>query len=216
MPANTMSTEHTLSELVANLIVAVIRAPDRTSAVRSVEALVAGGVRDIEITYSTPEAAEVMAELDRRYGGDIVLGAGTIRQPAQAREAAEAGARFLVSPGTTASLASSMVQTGTLLLFGALTPSDIMNATELGASVIKIFPASLGGPAYLRSLRGPFPDVPFCPTGGVNPTTIPEWLDAGALLLGAGSELCSVSDLAAGRWNTVTDNARTFIKAAGR
>lgn len=211
-----MTTTPDLQPLADAAVVAVLRAPDADSAVRGVDALVAGGVVGIEITYSTPGAPSVIAEIDRRYGDRVVLGAGTVRTPGQAVEAAEAGARFLVSPGTADETARAMLATGVTVLLGALTPSEVMTASGLGAHAVKIFPASLGGPAYLRSLRAPFPDVPFIPTGGVNESNVGAWLDAGAVAVGAGGELCGAADLAAGRYGDIEDRARQFSEAVRR
>lgn len=202
-----------LRALADAAVVAVLRAPDTESALRGVDALVTGGVTGIEITYSTPDAPSVIAEIDRRYGEAVVLGAGTVRTPGQAVEAVGAGARFLVSPGTTTELAQAMLATGVTVLLGALTPSEVMNVSALGAHAVKIFPASLGGSGYLRSLRAPFPDVPFVPTGGVNESNVATWLDAGAVAVGAGGELCGTADLAAGRYGDIEDRARRFTEA---
>jgi 2-dehydro-3-deoxyphosphogluconate aldolase/(4S)-4-hydroxy-2-oxoglutarate aldolase len=202
-----------LKALTEAAVVAVLRAPDPDSALRGVDALVAGGVTGIEITYSTPDAPSVIAEIDRRYGDRVVLGAGTVTTPAQATEAVEAGARFLVSPGTTEELARALLATGVTTLMGALTPSEVIRVSELGAHAVKIFPASLGGPGYLKSLRGPFPNIPFVPTGGVNESNIGTWLSAGAVAVGAGGELCSGADLAAGRYSEIEDRARRFADA---
>ena len=198
------------------MLVAVIRSTSAESAVLAVDALVAGGIRGIEVTYTTPGATDAIATLAHRYGDEITLGAGTITEPWQAVDATHAGARFLVAPGTRPALAAAMRDTGAALLLGALTPAEVMMAVEEGADLVKLFPASLGGPDYLRSLRGPFPEVPFCPTGGVNPTTIPHWLDAGAVALGAGGELCPSAKVAAGDWGGVTELARSFVAALPR
>lgn len=207
-------TGHPLvSTLTADVLVAVVRATDAAGAVRATEALVAGGVRGIEITYTTPGAGEAIAALAERHGEAITLGAGTIRTPEQAAEAVSAGARFLVSPGTQPHLAEAMRETGAALLLGALTPSEVMAALDAGADLVKLFPAGLGGPGYLSGLRGPFPEVAFCPTGGVNPATIPDWLRAGAVALGAGSELCSRALIDARDWDTIERNARRFADA---
>jgi len=200
-------------------VVAVIRAPDTTTALRGVEALVAGGVTGIEITYSTPDAPSVIATLAERYGDRILLGAGTVLTERQALDAAEAGAAFLVSPGTSPTVAAAMTSTGLTCLLGALTPSEVMAAVEAGADAVKLFPASLGGPSYLGSLRGPFPEVPFVPTGGVDATNLGQWRRAGVAAVGAGSDLCGASDLADGLWDDLTAKARAFAAAwveAGR
>jgi len=214
-PTTTSTTSHpsVLPALVETVVVAVVRAPDEASAARGAEALLAGGVTAIEITYSTPNAAQVVATLVERHGDALLVGAGTVRTPAQAREAADAGASFLVSPGSDDALAVAMLGTGRTVLLGALTPTELMRVEAYGAHAVKIFPASLGGPAYLKSLRGPFPDAVLVPTGGVNPANVGEWLAAGAAAVGAGSELCSTADLAAGRWSDLEDRARLFRSA---
>jgi 2-dehydro-3-deoxyphosphogluconate aldolase/(4S)-4-hydroxy-2-oxoglutarate aldolase len=194
-------------------IVAVLRGPTADAAVRAVDALVAGGVTGIEITYSTPDAAGVISELASRYGESIYLGAGTVLSAAQVKEAQEAGARFLVSPGTDERLLPLMLQTGATVLTGALTPTEVMSALRLGAHVIKIFPASLGGPAYLRALRGPFPDVDLVPTGGVSAANLKDWFAAGAVAVGAGSELCSPAAMRRGDWVGIEQTARQFVAA---
>ena len=207
-------TDDILVPLAATRVLAVVRAPSADSAVRAADALVAGGVTGIEITYSTPGAASAVRRIADAHGDAVYLGAGTVTTADQASEAADAGARFLVSPGTRRRLTEAMRATGLLVLTGALTPSEVMAAVEYGADVVKIFPASLGGPPFLRSLRGPFPDVPLMPTGGVTADNLRDWIDAGAVAVGAGGELVSTADLAAGRYDEVERKARLFSAAA--
>ena len=133
-----------LSILQDTRVLAVLRAPSVATALRAADALVEGGITGLEITYSTPDAAQVIRELDEKYGDRIYLGAGTVTTEEQANEAADAGARFLVSPGTRPELTAAMKATGRTVLTGALTPSEVMAAVEYGADVVKIFPASLG------------------------------------------------------------------------
>lgn len=208
-----MRQTSTLAALRATGVIAVLRAPSAGHAVRAVDALVAGGITGIEITYSTPQAADAIREIDQRHGERVYLGAGTILTASQAREAVDAGARFLVSPGTDPSLAQIMIDTGVAVILGALTPSEVMTAVRLGAHAVKVFPASLGGPGYLKSLRGPFPDVPLMPTGGVNAGNIADWFGAGAIAVGAGGELCSGSAMAADRWDEIQNTAMQFADA---
>jgi Entner-Doudoroff aldolase len=141
------------------------------------------------------------------------LGAGTVLTEEQVSEAVEAGAEFLVSPGTQEAVVRAMLGTGVAVFSGALTPSEVMAAVQFGVDAVKIFPASLGGPAYLRSLRGPFSDVPFLPTGGVDASNLGEWLAAGAAAVGAGGKLCSPSAMAEGRWDDIEGVARQFAAA---
>jgi 2-dehydro-3-deoxyphosphogluconate aldolase/(4S)-4-hydroxy-2-oxoglutarate aldolase len=197
-------------------VFAVLRAPAAAAALDAIDALVRGGITGIEVTYSTPDAAAVIAEAIRRHGDVAYVGAGTVTAAAQAREAADAGAAFLVSPGTVPALAAQMRATGAVAMTGALTPTEVMTATAAGVDVVKIFPASAVGPSFLRALRGPFPDVPLMPTGGVTPENLAEWFAAGAVAVGAGGDLVPASALAAGDTDEVTRRARLFRDALER
>lgn len=199
-----------LATLKSTRVLAVLRAPSAESALRAADALVDGGVTGLEITYSTPDAPAVIRALDEKYGDRIYLGAGTVTTASQAEQAADAGARFLVSPGTRQELTTAMKATGLTVMTGALSPSEVMAAVEYGSDVVKVFPASLGGPAYLRALRGPFPDVPLMPTGGVSPENIGEWFAAGAIAVGAGNDLVASAALATGDWAEITRRAELF------
>ena len=202
-----------LERLRQHVVVAVMRAPSPDAALGGVRALVEGGVRAIEVTYSTPRAPWVIARVREEYGDEVVVGAGTVTAPRQASEAADAGAQFLVSPGTTPTVAEAMRASGTPYALGALTPSEVMLAVELGADLVKLFPGSLGGPGHLRALRGPFPDVPFMPTGGVSVANARDWLDAGAVCLGAGGDLVATDLLARGEHTEITRRAAAFMSA---
>ncbi|SER37158.1 bifunctional 4-hydroxy-2-oxoglutarate aldolase/2-dehydro-3-deoxy-phosphogluconate aldolase [Microlunatus flavus] len=202
-----------LGALRETVVVAVLRAPSAGAAVSAVDALVAGGITGIEVTYSTPDVPAVLREVRDRHP-DVLLGAGTVLTPAHAEDAVAAGAEFLVSPGTLPDLTRAMLGTGATVLSGAMTPSEVMLATSLGVHVVKLFPSSLGGPAFLKALRAPFPDVDFCPTGGVHPDNLGEWLAAGAVAVGAGGELTPAKALATDDWDTVTEAARRFRAAA--
>ncbi len=204
-----------VEELRDRTIVAVVRAPDPTSALAGADALVRGGVSVIEVTYSTPEAPTVIARLRERYGDDAVVGAGTVTTKDEVQQAVECGAQFLVSPGTDVDVAAVMRASGTPFALGAMTPSEVMLAHKCGADIVKIFPGSVGGPDFLKALRGPFPHVPLMPTGGVSVANAREWLDAGAVCLGAGSDLVSNALLAAGDWVEIERRAAAFTRAVG-
>jgi 2-dehydro-3-deoxyphosphogluconate aldolase/(4S)-4-hydroxy-2-oxoglutarate aldolase len=204
---------HRLHDVKRAGVIAVLRAPSADLAVRAAEALIAGGVFAIEVTYSTPEPARAIAEIVRRHGDDAYVGAGTLVRPEQAREVADAGAKFLVSPGTVPAVAEAMLATQLVTMLGALTPTEIMVAVSLGADVVKIFPASLGGPAYMKALRGPFPDVALMPTGGVNSSNLTDWFEAGAVAVGAGGELVSNAAMLAGDWEAIEASARAYTAA---
>jgi 2-dehydro-3-deoxyphosphogluconate aldolase/(4S)-4-hydroxy-2-oxoglutarate aldolase len=193
-------------------LLAVIRGPSPELTVKMVEALVAGGVLGIEITYSTPNAEEVVRTLASRYGNHILLGMGTLTKPEQAAQAKQAGAHFLVSPVCEPVLIKSMVATGLLTMAGAFSPTEVLQAYNLGTDVVKIFPGSLGGPAYVKALKGPFPYIPMMPTGGVNAGNVVEWFKAGVVAVGAGSELCPPQLAKEGKFDEITNRAAEFVR----
>ena len=205
--------EETLNRLHALGLVAVIRGPSPELTVRMVEALVAGGVLGIEITYTTPNAAEVVRALDARFGEQILLGMGTLTAPAQAAEAQAAGARYLVSPITDEALGAAMVATGLPVMIGALTPTEVFRAHQLGSDVVKLFPGSAVGPDYVKALRGPFPHIPIMPTGGVDEHNVGDWFRAGVFAVGAGSQLSPGQLAKEGRFDEIEAVARRFASA---
>jgi 2-dehydro-3-deoxyphosphogluconate aldolase/(4S)-4-hydroxy-2-oxoglutarate aldolase len=200
-----------LLEGLAGQVVAVVRAPSADAAVRTAGAVVAGGLTYVEIAFTTPDAARAIAEVATWSG--VVIGAGTVSDPAKAMAAADAGAAFLVSPHTDPAIAAQAVECGLPYLPGALTPTEVAAARAI-APAVKLFPASLGGPSYLRALAGPFPDVAFLPTGGVTAGNVGEWLSAGALAVGAGGDLCAPALVASGRFDEIERRARDYAEAS--
>ena len=152
-----MDKKLTLNKIKEAGVVAVIRGPSPELTIKMVEALVNGGVTGIEITYSTPNAEEVVKQLDAHFGDQIILGMGTLTEPMQASAAREAGARFLVSPVCEHGLGMAMIDTGLAVMIGALTPTEVLQAYKLGSDVVKVFPGSAVGPSYIKALKGPFP-----------------------------------------------------------
>ncbi len=211
-----MTKNETLAKIKQLGLLAVIRGPSPELTLKMVDALVAGGVFGIEITYSTPNAPEVVHSLAQKYGQEIMLGMGTLVEPAQATEAVQSGANFLVSPHCEKTLAEAMVATGLPVMIGALTPTEVMQAYRFGSDVVKIFPGSLVGPDYIKTLRGPYPYIPMMPTGGVNVENIPDWFAAGVFAVGAGSNLCPTAWAKAGRFDDITATARTFVDAVNK
>ncbi|MBI9043304.1 MAG: bifunctional 4-hydroxy-2-oxoglutarate aldolase/2-dehydro-3-deoxy-phosphogluconate aldolase [Anaerolineaceae bacterium] len=203
----------TLNNIQQLGVLAVLRGPSKELTLKMVDALVKGGVLGIEITYTTPNAAEVVNSLSNAFGDQIILGMGTLTRPDQVNEAKEAGAKFLVSPHTEEKLALEMANSGLPVMMGALTPSEVMQARSFGSDVVKVFPGSLGGPAYMKSLKGPFPDIPMMPTGGVNDKNLAEWFAAGAFAVGAGSNLCPKNLALAGEFEQITEIAKNFMTA---
>lgn len=208
--------ETTLKRIQELGVLAVIRGPSEDLTLKMVDALVEGGVTGIEITFTTPNPLDVVAALDKEFGDRIVLGMGTLTEPVQAEKAKKAGSKFLVSPHTEEALGKAMTATGLPVMMGALTPSEVMKARALGSDVVKIFPGSLGGPAYMKSLKGPFPDIPMMPTGGVSDQNLQEWFAAGAFAVGAGSNLCPKSLALAGEFEKITQIASDFMKAVAQ
>lgn len=211
-----MDKKDTLQRISTLGLVAVIRGPSPELTVSMVEALVAGGVSGVEITYSTPNAEQVVSLLDQRFGDQILLGMGTLTRPEQAASAVAAGARFLVSPICDPDLARAMTATGVVVMVGALTPTEVELAYRLGSDVVKVFPGSLVGPAYIKALKGPFPSIPLMPTGGVSIENVGDWFAAGVVAVGAGSELCPPQWAKEGRFADITQRAREFAAAVSK
>ncbi|MCX5208374.1 bifunctional 4-hydroxy-2-oxoglutarate aldolase/2-dehydro-3-deoxy-phosphogluconate aldolase [Kitasatospora sp. NBC_00240] len=174
---------------------AIVRGTDREAALRTVLTLAEEGITASEVSLTTPGALWVIEQARRELGSLATLGAGTVLTAVDAARAADAGANFLVTPGLGEDLRSGPLP-GIPVLVGALTPSEVIAATEYGALAVKLFPASLGGPAYLKALRDPFPAVPFVPVGGVDTESALRYLAAGAVAVGVGSPL--VGDAADG------------------
>ncbi len=179
-----------LTRLAEVGVVAVIRAASIDAALAVSHALVRGGVTGIEITFSTPGAAEAIARA-RRELPNALVGAGTVLDAASLRAACDAGASFLVSPHTDETLIAAGRERGVPFLPGALTPTEIVRAWQLGATCVKVFPGSAVGPGYLKALKGPLPHIALMPTGGVDEKNLGEWLAAGAVAVGMGGSLAT-------------------------
>ena len=193
-------------------VVPVVRAASAEQAFLACRALHAGGVDVFEITMTVPDALRVIRELVVQFSGEVLVGAGTVLDADTARACIRAGAEFVVSPGFDPEIVRATHDAGKPALPGALTPTEIMAATRAGADIIKIFPASaLGGAKYLRALRAPFEYVRFLPTGGVNASTAREFIVAGAVALGVGSELIDAQTLARGDSALITARARELV-----
>jgi len=194
-------------------IVPVIRAESSAQARAASEAVCEGGVPIVEITMTVPGAIGVIEELARTLGDQLLVGAGTVLDADTAGRCVDAGARFLVSPGFDASTVEYARSRGVLMMAGALTPTEVITAWKQGSDFVKIFPCgSVGGPKYIRALKGPLPQIPMIPTGGVNLLTAAEFIAAGAEALGIGGELVSADLLRAGDFAAVTALTRQFVE----
>lgn len=209
---------HSKAQILARIadawLIAVVRAETDEQARRIADALAAGGVTIIEITYTCPDPTAIIRALARDAAGDLVVGAGTVCDRASARAAIDAGARFIVSPGLVEEVVTEARAHGVVAIPGAATPTEILAALRLGADAVKLFPGSLFGPSYLKALRGPLPQLKAVPTGGVTLDNLKDWKDAGVLAVGIGTELMPKDAVAAGNYDVVTARAREFVKAA--
>ena len=203
-----------LEDLTAGGIVPVIRADSADTAVLIVEALVAGGIRTLEITMTVPDAIGAIRTVAERFGRDVLLGAGTVTSRALAEGSIDAGAEFLVTPCVVPEVIAVARERGVAVLPGAMTPTEVFTAWSAGGDIVKIFPASnVGGASYLKALKGPFPQIPLCPTGGVNLQTIGEFVKAGAAAVGVGGELVSKAAIDAGDYGKITELAKQYVSA---
>ena len=193
-------------------IVPVVRASSPREARLAAEAVCKGGIPIVEITMTVPGAVDVIRELTKSGSADVLVGAGTVLNVDAARRCLDAGAQFLVSPGLNLEVVKLAGTEGKLMMAGALTPTEVITAWEAGSDFVKVFPCGqVGGAKYIKALKGPLPQVPLVPTGGVNLNTAGEFIEAGAVALGVGGELVPVEALKAGKPEIIVENARRFL-----
>lgn len=192
-------------------IVPIIRANSSDAAIRCVEAIVEGGIPCAEITMTVPGAIRGLEQTAARFGSDVLLGAGTVLDPETARACILAGAEFLVTPALNLKTIEMAHRYSKPIFPGALTPTEVVTAWDAGADAIKVFPANaLGGPKYIKALRGPLPHIEFVPTGGVNLDTVCEFLQAGCCAVGVGSDLIDQKTISEARFDLFAERARRF------
>jgi len=195
-------------------LIPIVRAPTAEIALAAAEAIVASGVGVAEITMTVPNALRVLGEVARRFGSRALIGAGTVLDRKTCAQAIAAGAEFIVTPSLELPVIRAAHKAKKVSIPGALTPTEILAAWRAGADLVKVFPCGpVGGPAYIKAIRGPLPDIPLVPTGGVNLETTPAFMRAGAAAVAVGGELVDVKALAEGRVDVVTENARRFLEA---
>ena len=191
-------------------IAAVVRGTSGELIMKAIEAALEGGVNVIEVTFTVPNALEIIERLAAKVSEDVILGAGTVLTAEMAANALDAGAQFIVSPSTNLATIEMAKSRGVPVFPGALTPTEVITAWQAGGDIIKIFPANVVGPTYLKDLHGPFPDIPFMPTGGVDLNTARSWLENGAVCLGVGGALIDKKLMAEGNFAEITNRARKF------
>lgn len=207
-----MSRHEDLSRVLNSGIVAVIRSTSSEQLVEVARALYEGGVDVLEVTFTVPRALEIIAAVRKALGDKVLLGAGTVLDPETARAAFLAGAEFLVAPTVNLDVIKLGNRYDKLVMPGAFTPTEILTAWEAGAQVIKVFPADIGGPAYLKTLHGPLPQVRLLPTGGVNLGTIADFLKAGACAVGLGGALVEPKAVQAGDMACIKSLAAQYVE----
>lgn len=205
-----MDKKQVLDRIIECGIVAIVRGQSDELILKAIEAVLEGGVNVIEVTFTVPNALRIIEKLAGQLSDDVILGAGTVLTPEKAASAVDAGAQFIVSPHTSISVIEMAKSRRVPVCPGALTPTEVVTAWQAGADVIKIFPANVMGPKYLRDLHGPLPDVPFMPTGGVNLSTAREYLENGAVALGVGGDLINKKLMDEGNFAEIASRARQF------
>jgi 2-dehydro-3-deoxyphosphogluconate aldolase/(4S)-4-hydroxy-2-oxoglutarate aldolase len=197
-------------------VIAIMRAKSSEQLLRAADAIRAGGVRVIEVTMTTPGALSVIEQAVSKYGQDVLFGAGTVLDAESARVAILAGAQFIVSPSFKPALVEICRRYSVPVMPGAYTPTEILTAWECGADMVKVFPAGIGGPALIKALKAPLPQVELVPVGGVNLDTTADFIRAGAAAVGVGSALINQQLLEAGDFAALTERARRFMEEVAR
>jgi 2-dehydro-3-deoxyphosphogluconate aldolase/(4S)-4-hydroxy-2-oxoglutarate aldolase len=201
-----------LSSIINIGVVPIVRTTSAEAAVKAVEAIYRGGIRAAEITMTVPGALKALERVADQFGDQIVLGAGTVLDPETARVCMLAGAQFFVTPSLRIATIEMVKRYSKVILPGALTPTEVLTAWEAGADAVKVFPCgNVGGPKYIKALKGPFPQIEMVPTGGVNLDTTADFLRAGACAVAVGSELVDAKSVAAGDFAIFEERAKQYL-----
>jgi 2-dehydro-3-deoxyphosphogluconate aldolase/(4S)-4-hydroxy-2-oxoglutarate aldolase len=208
-----MEKREILNKMISEGLIPVIRVASASEAIDVANAIKEGGVSFIEITMSVQGAIDVIKELTQEYKDEIIMGAGTVLDAETGRAALLAGAQFIVSPTLNLDLIQLAHRYSAVVVPGAMTPTEILTAWNAGADMVKVFPAGqLGGPGYIKALRGPLPQILLAPTGGVNLENAGAFIRAGAAALGVGGELVDKSAVKEKRFSVITDNTCAYLK----
>ncbi|TET08755.1 MAG: bifunctional 4-hydroxy-2-oxoglutarate aldolase/2-dehydro-3-deoxy-phosphogluconate aldolase [Candidatus Thorarchaeota archaeon] len=193
-------------------LIPIIRVESAEIAFKVADAFLAGNVNIIEVTMSVPGAVEVVKKLVEQFGDKVLIGTGTVLDGKMVEKVIRAGSQFIVSPNYSRELIKTAIKHNKPIIPGALTPTEILDAYTIGADAVKVFPCgSVGGAAYLKAIRGPLPQIPLVPTGGVNLETAGPMLDAGAFALGVGGAITDKKAIKEGRFEVITENVRKFL-----
>lgn len=211
MAAQGLSREATVKAIQDLGVVAVIRMKDAGRLRAVIDAIAEGGVRAIEVTMSVPGAVGLIAKLAPALPSSILFGAGTVIDAATARAVIDAGARFIVSPVFRREVIDACHERDIAVAPGCFTPTEILDAHEYGADVVKVFPATALGPGYIKDIRAPLPQLRLMPTGGVTLDNAGDWIRAGAIAVGVGSALLDTKAVEEGRLDVLVNNARRIV-----
>jgi 2-dehydro-3-deoxyphosphogluconate aldolase/(4S)-4-hydroxy-2-oxoglutarate aldolase len=209
-----MTTQSILASIIEIGIVPVVRTSTAEGAIKAIEAVHRGGIRAAEITMTVPGAVKALEKLADQFSDKIMLGAGTVLDPETARICMLAGAQFFVTPNLRRETIEMVKRYSKVIMPGAMTPTEVLTAWEAGADAVKVFPANaVGGPKYIKALRGPFPHIEMIPTGGVNLETTGEFLKAGACAVAVGSELIDAATIKEGKFEVFEERAKQYLAA---
>jgi len=205
--------ERNLQTIIDCGVVAIVRVASAREAVEVCGAIAKGGVKPIEVTMTVPGAIDAIKEFKGAMKDEVLVGAGTVLDPETARAVILAGAEFVVSPTLNLEVIKICRRYSKIVIPGTFTPTEILAAWEAGADIVKVFPATVSGPQYLRDIRGPLPQIRLCPTGGVNLENTPDFIRAGAVAVAAGTSLVDKKAVSEKNYDLITENAKKFIEA---
>lgn len=206
-----MNKAQVAEKIARERIVAVIRLSDPNTLIPVIRAVAAGGVKCIEITMTVPNAVELIRSVSQQPWEEVLIGAGTVLDADTAHQVIDAGAQFVVSPILQPEVIQACQQRDVFCAAGCYTPTEIYTAWKAGADVVKVFPATSLGPAYFKDLKGPFPQIPLMPTGGVSIDNAHTWIQAGAVAVGIGSDLLDKAAIQEGRFEVLTERAQKMV-----
>lgn len=200
------------NRLTENGVVAVIRNIPKEKVSKVAESLIAGGVNALEVTLDGEDAFQVIERLGSEFRDQAIIGAGTVLDGVSAELALRSGAEFIVSPVLKEDVIQTTLRHGKISIPGAITPTEMLTAIELGAHIVKVFPASVGGPDFIKNVRGPLPQIPIIPTGGINLENAADFIKAGAVAIGAGGNLVDHQVIAEENYAQLTNMAQKYVE----
>lgn len=209
-----MEKSQVLERIKSIGIIPVVRASSGDEALAAVEAIKAGGLSVLEITMTVPGAVGIIEQIAKRYGDEVLVGAGTVLNAETAKDCLAAGAQFVVSPALNLETIAFCREAGCAIMPGALTPTEVVTAWLAGADMVKVFPCgAMGGASYIKSLKAPLPQIELVPTGGVSLSTAASFIEAGSAAIGVGADLVDIKAIRAGESEKITETTRAYIEA---